>query len=63
VDGKTNRCARRRGGTGVVHLLGVVDHAGGHLIDHLEVDVKSTEVKAFQPLLAGLDLTGVTVSL
>ena len=61
VDGKTSRGARRGDGTRV-HLLGVLDHAGGHLIDHVEVDVKSNEVTAFQPLLAGLDLTGVVVS-
>ena len=61
VDGKTSRGARRRDGTRV-HLLGVVDHDGGHLVDHVEVDVKSNETTAFQPLLTGLDLTGVTVT-
>jgi predicted transposase YbfD/YdcC len=61
VDGKTSRGARRADGTRV-HLLGVVDHAGGHLIDQVEVDVKSNETTAFGPLLAGLDLAGVTVT-
>jgi hypothetical protein len=41
VDGKTSRGARRADGTRV-HLLGVAEH-GGHLLDHLEVDVKHNE--------------------
>ena len=61
VDGKTSRGARRADGSRV-HLLGVVDHDGGHLIDQVEVDVKSNETTAFQPLLVGLDLAGVTVT-
>ena len=38
VDGKTSHGARRADGTRA-HLLGVAEH-GGHLLDHLEVDVK-----------------------
>jgi predicted transposase YbfD/YdcC len=61
VDGKTSRGARRRDGSRV-HLLGVVDHDGGHLVDHVEVDQKTNETTAFQPLLAPLCLAGVTVT-
>lgn len=61
VDGKTSRGARRRDSSRV-HLHGVVDHDGGHLIDHIEVGAKSNETTAFQPLLCGLDLAGVTVT-
>jgi hypothetical protein len=45
VDGKTSRGARRADGTRV-HLLGVAEH-GGHLLDHLEVDVKHNETSHF----------------
>lgn len=61
VDGKTSRGARRVDGSRV-HLLGVVDHDGGDLIDQVEVDVKSNETTAFRPLLQDLDLAGVTVT-
>jgi hypothetical protein len=44
VDGKTSRGARRPDGTRV-HLLGVVEHGTGRLLDHLEVDVKHNEVR------------------
>ena len=40
--GKTCRGARRADGTRV-HLLGVAEH-GGHLLDHLEVDVRPPSV-------------------
>ena len=61
VDGKTSRGARRGDGSRV-HLLGVVDHTGGCLLDQVEVDAKSNETTAFQPLLQDLDLVGVTVT-
>src|SRR5690348_2569552 len=48
VDGKTSRGARRADGTRV-HLLGVAEH-GGHLLDHLEVDVKHNETSCFTEL-------------
>ena len=60
VDGKTSRGARRPDGTRV-HLLGVAEH-GGHLLDHLEVDVKHNETSHFTELLEPLDLAGVVVT-
>ena len=60
VDGKTCRGARRADGTRV-HLLGVAEH-GGHLLDHLEVDVKHNETSHFTELLEPLDLAGAVVT-
>ncbi len=60
VDGKTSRGARRADGTRV-HLLGAAGH-GGHLLDHLEVDVKHNETSHFTELLEPLDLTGAVVT-
>jgi predicted transposase YbfD/YdcC len=60
VDGKTSRGARRADGTRV-HLLGVAEH-GGHLLDHLEVDVKHNETSHFTELLQPLDLDGAVVT-
>ena len=60
VDGKTSRGARRADGTRV-HLLGVAEH-GGHLLDHLEVDVKHNETSHFTALLEPLDLGGAVVT-
>jgi len=60
VDGKTSRGARRADGTRV-HLLGVAEH-GGHLLDHLEVDVKHNETSHFTGLLEPLDLAGAVVT-
>jgi predicted transposase YbfD/YdcC len=61
VDGKTSRGALRPDGTRV-HLLGVVEHGTGRLLDHLEVDVKHNETTHFTGLLAELDLAGVAVT-
>ena len=44
-----------------VHLLGVAEH-GGHLLDHLEVDVKHNETSHFTELLEPLDLDGAVVT-
>ena len=60
VDGKTSRGAHRADGTRV-HLLGVAKH-GGHLLDHLEVDVKHNETSHFTDLLEPLDLAGPVVT-
>jgi predicted transposase YbfD/YdcC len=60
VDGKTSRGARRADGTRV-HLLGAAGH-GGHLLDHLEVDVKHNETSHFTALLEPLDLAGAVVT-
>jgi predicted transposase YbfD/YdcC len=59
VDGKTSRGARRADGTRV-HLLGA-EH-GGHLLDHLEVDVKHNETSHFTGLLEPVDLDGAVVT-
>ena len=60
VDGKTSRGARRADGTRV-HLLGAAEH-GGHLLDHLEVDIKHNETSHFTALLEPLDLDGAVVT-
>ena len=60
VDGKTSRGARRADGTRV-HLLGVAEH-GGHLLDHLEVDVKHNETSHFAALLEPVDLAGAVAT-
>src|SRR5579864_2539278 len=60
VDGKTCRGARRGDGTRV-HLLGVAEH-GGHLLDHVEVDVKHNETSHFTELLGPVDLAGAVVT-
>ena len=60
VDGKTCRGARRPDGTRV-HLLGVAEH-GGHLLDHLEVDVKHNETSHFTELLGPVNLDGAVVT-
>ena len=45
-----------------MHLLGVVEHGTGRLLDHVEVDVKHNETTHFTDLLAELDLTSVAVT-
>jgi predicted transposase YbfD/YdcC len=60
VDGKTCRGARRADGTRV-HLLGAAEH-GGHLLDHVEVDVKHNETSHFAGLLGPVDLDGAVVT-
>ena len=54
------RGARRADGTRVC-LIGVAGH-GGHLLDHLEVDVKHNEIGHFTRLLGSLDLDGAVVT-
>jgi predicted transposase YbfD/YdcC len=60
VDGKTLRGARRHGRQ--VHLLAAMDHATRTVLAQRQVDGAPGEVPAFQPLLDGLDLTGVVVT-
>jgi predicted transposase YbfD/YdcC len=60
VDGKTSRGARRADGTRV-HLLGVAEY-GGHLLDHVEVDVKHNETSHFTELLGPVDLDSAVVT-
>lgn len=61
VDGKTLRGATQPGGR-PVHLLAALDHATGAVLAQHQVDGAPEEVTGFQPLLAGLELTGVTVT-
>jgi predicted transposase YbfD/YdcC len=60
VDGKTLRGARRDGRQ--VHLLAAMDHTTRAVLAQREVNGAPSEVPGFQPLLAGLDLTGVVVT-
>jgi predicted transposase YbfD/YdcC len=60
VDGKTLRGARRDGRQ--VHLLSAMEHAGRVVLAQHQVDGAPGEVPGFQPLLAGLELTGAVVT-
>jgi predicted transposase YbfD/YdcC len=60
VDGKTLRGSGRPGDQ--VHLLAVADHAGQAVLGQVQVDGKSNEITAFQPLLDRLDLTATVVT-
>jgi predicted transposase YbfD/YdcC len=60
VDGKTLRGARRDGRQ--VHLLAAMDHTTRAVLAQRQVNGAPGEVPGFQPLLAGLDLTGVVVT-
>jgi predicted transposase YbfD/YdcC len=61
VDGKTlrgSRTADRR----AIHLVSAVTHGGRLTLNQRQVADKSGEITTFQPLLAGLDLTGRTIT-
>jgi predicted transposase YbfD/YdcC len=60
VDGKTVRGARRGGRR--VHLLAAMEHATRAVLAQRDVEAKTNELAAFQPLLSDLDLTGVVVT-
>jgi hypothetical protein len=60
VDGKTLRGANRDGRQ--IHLLAAMDHATRAVLAQRQVNGAPSEVPEFQPLLAGLDLTGVVVT-
>ncbi len=60
VDGKTVRGSGRPGEQ--AHLLAVMDHTSRAVIGQVEVDGKSNEITAFQPLLDGLDLRRTVVT-
>ncbi len=62
LDGKTVRGARVRPDGRAPHLIAAFDHAAGAVLAQVAVDVKSNEIPAARTLLAGLDLTGVTVT-
>jgi predicted transposase YbfD/YdcC len=60
VDGKTLRGSGPAGAQ--VHLLAAMDHTRQAVLAQVEVDGKSNEITAFQPLLDPLDLAGVVVT-
>jgi predicted transposase YbfD/YdcC len=60
VDGKTLRGSGRPGGQ--VHLLAVMDHTSRAVLGQVEVDGKSNEITAFQPLLDRVDLARTVVT-
>jgi predicted transposase YbfD/YdcC len=60
VDGKRLRGSARDGHQ--VHPLAALDHHDGAVLAQRQVDGAPSEVPAFQPLLAGLDLAGVVVT-
>lgn len=61
VDGKTLRGSRTTGGT-AVHLLAAARHDDQTVLAQRQVDAKSNEIRAFVPLLTGLDLTSTVVT-
>jgi len=60
VDGKTLRGAKCDGRQ--VHLLAAMDHTSRAVLAQRQVDGAPGEVPGFQPLLGGLDLTGVVIT-
>ncbi len=64
LDGKTVRGARVHADpqSRAPHLVSAVTHHDGVVLAQVQVDEKSNEITAVQPLLAGLDLTGVVVT-
>jgi xanthine/CO dehydrogenase XdhC/CoxF family maturation factor len=60
VDGKTLRGASCNGRQ--VHLLAVMEHTTRAVLAQRQVNGAPGEVPGFQPLLAGLDLTGTVVT-
>jgi predicted transposase YbfD/YdcC len=61
VDGKSLRGAVQDDGR-AAHLFAAMTHHERAVIAQEEVDHKTNEIKAFRPLLAGLDLAGCTVT-
>ncbi|WP_274919539.1 ISAs1 family transposase [Streptomyces sp. WZ-12] len=61
VDGKTVRGSRTRDQR-TVHLLAACLHGTRAVIAQRQVETKSNEITAFQPLLAELDLTDTVVT-
>ncbi|MFJ4622194.1 ISAs1 family transposase [Streptomyces sp. NPDC088812] len=61
VDGKSLRGSRTATRT-AVHLLAAVLHGEQTVIAQRQVDSKSNEITAFQPLLAPLELAGTVVT-
>ncbi|MGB5110464.1 MAG: ISAs1 family transposase [Mycobacterium sp.] len=63
LDGKTVRGARTRPDGEAPHLIAAFDHAAGAVLGQVAVDAKSNEIPAARTLLAGLELTGATVTM
>jgi len=61
VDGKSARGARAGDGR-AVHLLAALDHTDGVVLGQRVVDGKTNEIKAFAPLLDGIDITGAVIT-
>jgi predicted transposase YbfD/YdcC len=64
VDGKTVRGARDHANAEdrAPHLVAAITHGEGVVLAQRQVDVKSNEITAVQPLLKDLELAGVVVS-
>jgi predicted transposase YbfD/YdcC len=67
IDGKTIRGARTKDASGntitaAPHLVAAYDHGSGTVLGQLAVTAKSNEIPAVRTLLAGFDLTDVTVT-
>lgn len=64
VDGKTVRGARDHADPGdrAPHLVSVVSHGDATVFGQRQVDEKSNEITAVQPLLAEVDLAGTVVT-
>jgi hypothetical protein len=67
IDGKTIRGARTKDASGntitaAPHLVAAYDHGSGTVLGQLAVTAKSNEIPAVRALLAGFDLTDVTVT-
>ncbi len=61
VDGKSVRGARKEDGR-AVHLFAAMVHREGVVLAQREVDHRTNELTAFQPLQEPLDLEGVVVT-
>jgi predicted transposase YbfD/YdcC len=61
VDGKTLRGSGHHD-QAKVHLLAVADHASQAVLGQVQVDGKSNEITAFEPLLNRVDLAGTVVT-
>jgi len=61
VDGKTLRGSKRKDGK-PVHLIAALLHNQGVVLSQTEVDSKSNEITAFEPLLDPIDLQGKVVT-
>lgn len=61
MDGKTVR-GSRDGDKRAIHLLSAVVHGAGTVVAQVSVESKTNEIPKVEPLLDGLDITGVVVT-